>query len=193
MREYTFLFKENNTDDRDCVKYVKLDSIKKKHLCIDSRFNVHGACFSMSLKGDVAYEDITTILTKEEYEILCNPVGADLSGIIAKLESEENEELFEKIKLEEREYLMDEYGFDDGDIDMIFDNYSLDYRDRGVVGCVFKDIYDCGYEEAWSLGYVKQDDYIMQNYFNFEEFGEDLANDEYHVLLDDGRVVCLNY
>lgn len=193
MREYTFLFKENDTDDRDCVKYVDLDNIKKKRLCIDHHFNVHGACFSMSLKGDVDYEEITTILTKDEYETLCNPDGSDLSGIIAKLESEENEELFEKIKLEEREYLMDEYGFDDDDIDMIFDNYSLDYQDRGVVGCVFKDTYDCGYEEAWSLGYVKDDDLIVSRYFDFEAFGEDLADDEYHVLLNDGRVVSLNY
>lgn len=193
MREYTFLFKENDTDDRDCVKYVELDSIKENHLCIDDRFNVHGACFSMSLKGDVDYEDITTILTREEYETLCNPVGADLSGIIAKLESEENEELFERIKLEEREYLMDEYGLDEDDIDKIFDNYSLDYRDRGVVGCVFKDVYDLGYEEAWSLGYVNNRDSIASRYFDFEEFGEDLADDEYHVLLDDGRVVSLNY
>lgn len=193
MREYTFLFKENETDDRDCVKYVELDSIKKKHLCVDNHFNVHGACFSMSLRGDVAYEDITTILTREEYEALCNPIGADLSSIIAKLESEENEALFEKIKLEEREWLMDEYGLDDDDIDKIFDNYSLDYRDRGVVGCVFKDTYDLGYEEAWSLGYVNNNDTIASRYFNFEEFGEDLAEDEYHVLLDDGRVVSLNY
>lgn len=193
MREYTFLFKENDTDDRDCVKYVELDSIKKKHLCIDSRFNVHGACFSMSLKSDVDYEDITTILTKEEYETLCNPVGADLSAIISKLESEENEELFEKIKFEEREWLMDEYGFDEDDIDKIFDNYGLDYRDRGVVGCVYKDTYDLGYEEAWSLGYVNNRDSIASRYFDFEAFGEDLADDECHVLLDDGRVVSLNY
>ena len=193
MREYTFLFKENGTDDRDCVKYVELDSIKKKHLCIDNHFNVYGACFSMSLKGDVAYEDITTILTKEEYETLCNPIGVDLSSIIVKLESEENEELFEKIKLEEREYLMDEYGFDEDDIDKIFGNYGLDYRDRGVVGCVFKDTYDAGYEEAWSLGYVDVKDSIASRYFDFEAFGEDIADDEYHVLLDDGRVVSLNY
>ena len=195
MRNYTFLFKENGTDDRDCVRYVNLEDLKKNDVRIDGRFNVHGACYSMSLKEeDTDYENITTILTEEEYKMLCNPQGKDFTSIVAKLESEENKELFERVIEEEKEYLMDEYNLDEDDIDTIFDNYGLDYRDRAVVCAVYDDTYDLGYETAWSLGYVNNDDSIMSRYFDFEKFGEDLVNDdEYYCQLADGRCVYLCY
>ena len=194
MSKYTFLFKENGTNDRDCVKYVELKDLKENHICCDGKFNVHGACFSMSLKDDnMSYEDITTILTEEEFKTLCNPKGEDLTSIIEKLESEENEELFEQIIEEEKEYLMDEYGFDEKDIEQIFDEYYLDYRDRGIVGCVFNDIYDLGYEEAYQLGYIDNRDSIVERYFDFEKFGEDLVEEEQYMQLNDGRCIYLNY
>ena len=195
MSEYTFLFKENGTDDRDCVRYVDLEDLKRNHVCIDGRFNVHGACYSMSLREeDADYENITTIITKEEYKMLCNPKGKDFTSIIEKLESEANTELFERVIEEEKEYLMDEHNLDEADIDTIFGNYGLDYRDRAVVGYVFDDVYDLGYEEAWSLGYVdSNNDSIASRYFDYEAFGEDLANDEYYCKLTDGRVVSLMY
>ena len=194
MRNYIFVFKENGTDDRDCVRYIDLEDLKKNDVCIDGKFNVHGACYSMSLKEeDAAYEDITTILTEEEYKMLCNPEGKDFTSIIEKLESEENEKLFEQIIEEEKEYLMDEYGFDEEDVEYIFDSYCLDYRDRGIVGCVFDDTYDLGYETAWNIGYVNNNDSIMNRYFDFEKFGEDLLEEEGYVQLNDGRCVNLNY
>ena len=106
MREYTFLYKEN-TDDRDCCAYIRLDDLKKRRLCIDGKFNIHGACYSSSLGGsyhNANYEDIKTILTKEEYDLLCSPDGTDLAGIIEKLESKENQALFEEVIEEEKEY-----------------------------------------------------------------------------------------
>ena len=195
MREYTFLYKENS-DDRDCVAYIDLDDLKKRHLCIDGKFNIHGACYSSSLGGryhNASYEDIKTILTKAEYDLLCNPDGTDLTSIIKKLESEENQKLFEEVIEEEKEYLMDEYSLDEEDIEIIFDNYGLDYRDRAVVGYVYKDAYDLGYEEAWSLGYVDNKNSIASRYFDFEAFGEDLKNDENYCELADGRIVSLMY
>lgn len=195
MRNYTFLFKENETDYRDCVRYVDLEDLKKNHTCIDGKFNVHGACYSMSLKEeDADYGNITTILTEEEYKMLCNPDGKDFASIIEKLESEENEELFKRIIEEEKEYLMDEYNLNEDDIEHIFDNYGLDYRDRAIVGYVYKDTYDLGYEMAWSCGYVGNNDSIMNRYFDFEKFGEDLVNDDYdYCQLADGRCVYLMY
>lgn len=194
MREYTFLFKENGTDDRDCVRYIDLENLKKNHVCIDGKFNVHGACYSKSLKEeDADYENITTILTEEEYKMLCNPKGKDFTGVIAKLESVENQKLFEQVIEEEKEYLMGEHYLDEDDIDTIFDNYGLDYRDRAVVGYVFKDAYDLGYEEAWSLGYINNNDSIASRYFDFEAFGEDLKDEEYYCELADGRIVSLMY
>ena len=195
MREYVFLFKENGTDDRDCVRYIDLEDLRKNSICYDGKFNVHGACYWKSLKEeDADYEDITTILTETEYKMLCNPEGQDLTEIIRKLESGENEELFNEIVKEEKEYLMDEYNLDEDDIDMIFNNYGLDYRDRAVVGYVFEDCYDLGYEEAWSLGYIdSNNDSIVSRYFDYEAFGEDLANEEYYCKLTDGRIVSLMY
>lgn len=194
MREYTFLFKENGIDDRDCVRYVNLEYLKSNHLCIDGKINVHGACYSTSLKeGDADYENITTILTEEEYKMLCNPEGQDFTKIIKKLESEENENLFNEIIEKEKEYLMDKYGFDEEDIEQIFNEYYLDYRDRGIVGCVFNDVCDLGYEEAFSLGYIENDNSIIERYFDFEKFGEDLLEDEDYLELADGRCVYLNY
>lgn len=149
MRKYTFLFKENGTYDRDCVRYVKLENLKNNNICCDGKFNVEGSCYSMSLKEEVEYENITTILTKEEYKTLCNPSGKDLTKIIKKLESEENQNLFNEVVEEEKEYLMDEYGLDEEDIEYIFNEYYLDYKDRSIVGCVYDDIYDLGYEEAY--------------------------------------------
>ena len=194
MRRYTFLFKENETNDRDCVRYVDLEDLKNNHLCIDGKFNVHGACYSMSLKEeDTDYENITTVLTEEEYKMLCNPEGKDFTNIIEKLESEENEELFEQVIEEEKEYLMDEYGFDEEDVEQIFDEYYLDYRDRGIVGSVFNDTYDLGYEEADALGYIDNRNSVMARYFDFEKFGEDLLEEEQYMQLSDGRCVYLNY
>lgn len=193
MSKYTFLFKENGTNDRDCVRYVELKALKENHLCIDGKFNVHGACYCMSLKeNDVDYEDITTILTEEEFKALCNPDGKDLTDIIKKLESEANAELFERVIEEEKEYLMDEYGFNEEDVEQIFNEYYLDYRDRGIVGCVFDDTYDLGYEEAYSCGYVERNS-ISERYFDFEKFGEDLLEEEQYLQLDDGRCVYLMY
>lgn len=194
MSKYTFLYKEN-VDDRDCVAYINLDDLKNIHLCCDGKFNIHGACYCMSLCGrnhDVNYEDIKTILTKEEFDLLCNPDGTYLASIIEKLESEENKALFEEVIEEEKEYLMDEYGFDEEDIEQIFDEYGLDYRDRGIVGCVFEDTEDLGYEEAWNLGYIQRDS-PMERYFDFEKFGEDLLENETYMQLSDGRCVALNY
>lgn len=194
MSKYTFLYKEN-FDDRDCVAYIDLTDLKNRHLCIDGKFNIHGACYCMSLCGrnhDVNYEDIKTILTEEEFNLLCNPDGTDLTSVIEKLESEENQALFEEVIEEEKEYLMNEYGFDEEDIEQIFDEYGLDYRDRGIVGCVFDDVEDLGYEEAWSLGYIERDS-PMERYFDFEKFGEDLLENECYMQLSDGRCVTLNY
>jgi hypothetical protein len=195
MSKYTFLYKEN-VDDRDCVAYIDLTDLKNRHLCCDGKINIHGACYCMSLCGrnhDVNYEDIKTILTKEEFDLLCNPDGTYLAEIIKKLESEENQALFAEVIEEEKEYLMDTYGFDEDDIEQIFDEYYLSYRDRAVVGYVYEDTYDLGYETAWSCGYVSNKDSIVERYFDFEKFGEDLLQEESYMQLSDGRCVSLCY
>lgn len=208
-----FLYKDNS-EDRDCCAYIDVEPMRWECDHYFGGVTLHGACYG---GGNFAnYEDIKTVLTEEEYGQLLQ-FDVDIKGlgygitkgderynkgvelckaiqpIYDKLLSEDGQEFFEQIQEEEREYLMEEYGLDDDDIDMIFDNYGLDYRDRSVVGYVYKDEYDLGYEEAWSLGYVSHNDYISEKYFDFESFGEDLANDEYHCQLSDGRIVSLCY
>lgn len=208
-----FLYK-NNSEDRDCCAYIESSPMRWECGHYFGSVVLHGACYCHH--DYAAYEDIKTVLTEDEYNQLVKfnldiealgfgikegderynkgiALCKAIQPVYDKLLSEENEKFFEQIQLEEREYLMDEYGLDDNDIDTIFDKYYLEYRDRGVVGYVYKDTYDLGYEEAWSLGYVKKGDYISERYFDFEAFGEDLVNDEGYCLLDDGRVASLNY
>ena len=191
MSKYVFLYKEQGTDDRDCVKYVDIEDLMKKHLRIDGRFNVHGACFSMSFKGEEDYNNITTLLTEEEfYDLANNPEQVNVKRIIDKLLSFENERLFDQIQEEEREYLKEEYSLDDNDIDTIFNNYGLDYRDRGIVSTVFEDIEEAAQEEAEQLGYVTKEN---ERYFDYDKFGEDLLEGEQYLELPNGSIVYLNY
>ena len=212
MGKRVFLYKDNS-EDRDCCAYIEPSRFECGHYF--SGLTLHGACYS---GHDMAsYEDIKTVLTETEYNKLVEfskairALGSgitkgderyqqgiklceDIQPIFDKLESEEAEEFFETIQEEEKEYLKEEYSLDDEDIQQIFDEYYLEYRDRAIVGYVFNDAYDCGYEEALNLGYVNNNDSIMERYFDFEKFGQDLANDDENYLeLSDGRIVSLCY
>ena len=82
----------------------------------------------------------------------------------------------------------------DEDVKKIFNEYAQVYRDRSIVGSVYEDYEELGYEEAWSMGYIKDNDPISMRYFDTENFGEDLVNDDGRYLeLNDGRIVSLNY
>jgi len=215
MSKATFLFKEENTDDRDCVNYIEIGRIGR--LECDHYFpsiNVVGACFSKSLNiKEFDYENIKTVLTKEEmiklneYAEAISELGYGIKAgderynkgveltesikpIIAKLLSEKNDEVFEQVIEEEKEYLKDEYSLDDEDIDKIFDEYTLEYRDRGIVAYVYNRIEEAAEEEAESLGYVTKEN---ERYFDYEKFGEDLLDNESYIELNDGRIVRLNY
>ena len=195
MKEYTFLYKDNS-EDRDCCAYIRIEDLKNQHVCCDGKFNIHGACYSKSLK-DVNFEDVKTILSEPEFNTLCNYNGEDLTEIINKLLSEENEALFEEVQEEEAEFLRDEYALYEEELEAIFDKYYLDYRDRAVVGYVFKDAYDLGYEEAYSLGiidnHMEKSGFNYGRYFDFEKFGEDLTEEESYCELPDGRIAYLCY
>lgn len=210
-----FLLKINE-NDRDCVKYLDTEEIgafECGHYFAGLR--ISGACFSGSLKEikEQNFENITTILTEEELkrlfefnekisELGCGIVQGDeryqkgleyraeIQDIIDKLNGEDNEKLFEKVQEEEKEELKDEYDLTDEDINYIFDNYGLEYRDRGIICGIWRDIDECAYDEADSMGYVNRNN---DRYFNYETFGEDLLNSEDYLELEDGRVVMLSY
>lgn len=202
MREKYFLLKENDTDDRDCVKYLEFDKGN------DTRIHICGACFCGLSKEDTQeilnnYENLTTALTKEELTQLfeINHTWIDdrttdnattLYNIKKKLESDLNKDLFMQVQEEETEWLYNEYSLDYNDIEEIFDNYGLEYRDRAVVDYVWTDTYqlaenyidECCNVENW-----------LEPYIDYEAFGRDMVDndEERYVELTDGRIVELSY
>lgn len=214
MNKYIFLYREKDSNDRDCCAYIEDNQPRWECDHYFGSVILHGACYC---KHDfAAYEDIETVLTKEEYETLIaynktiNDLGfgitkgderykrginayADVKYVFDKLHSDEAKEFFDKIVESEVEWMKDEYNLSDEDVEQIFDEYYLDYRDRGIIACVWDDTSEAGYEEAWSMGYIDNKDAIINKYFDYEKFGEDLIEDENYLQLEDGRVVRLNY
>lgn len=214
MSKKIFIYKENGTSDRDCVKYI--ETIEKKLECghYFPKINLHGACFSMSLDlKEIDFSNITTILTKEEFKKLetynkeMNDLGYGINKgddrhkkglklidsvqhIFDKLQSEENQELFYKVQQEEVKWLREEYNLNDEGIESIFDEYYLNYRDRGIISYVFDNSEEMAKEEAEALGYIQDGN---DRYFNYETFADDLLESERYFELEDGRVVVLNY
>ena len=209
-----FLAKENNTDDRDCVKYIEFNGFECNHYF--GGLHIHGACFcgyEKELREDIKnnYENYTTILSKKDFEHLfdiddrLSALGYGIeknsekynegmalineykTTIEPKLLSEANEELFEKVIEEEKEFIAEEYDLSRADVDEIFDCYNLEYQDRAIVGYVYDDIDELVENEKWNLGY---DDCP---YFDDETFAEDLLNDDYYLELSDGRIASYMY
>ena len=117
-----------------------------------------------------------------------------IKHIYDKLKSDEAIAFFEKIQKSEMKYLKTEYDLSDRDIEEILNEYTEDFRDRSIVSYVYDDSEEAGREEAWQLGYVKDDDPISSKYFDYKKFGEDLVNyDNYFMELWNGRVVNLSY
>lgn len=185
-----FFFKENDTNDRDCVRYINEAAIQRGYI------SVCGACFSGKF-GNPSYEDITTILTEQEFNTLWNARDYDaatMDSIMNKLRSDANKRLFERVQQEEVECIVDEHDIDADEVWEIFNDYGSDYCDRGMICDVYKNTYDLGYETAYEWGYINKDNEMnMERYFDFEKFGEDLCCDGDYYELNDGRVVYLNY
>lgn len=199
----TFLYRTKAADDRDCCAYIDIADLKRSQTCIDGKFNICGACYSMSLgrrysdhhNADLAYSEIDTILTEEQYNRLLNPkTDDDYTDIIKTLTSIEAADFYAEIIASEQEYMMEEYSLDIDDIEEIYYNYSLDYQDRAIIGYVYQDSSDLGYDEMENyFTECKMPDSLM-NYFDYEKFGEDLVNEsEFYLELSSGRVVYLNY
>lgn len=194
----TFLYRTKAADDRDCCAYIDIADLERSHTGIDEKFNICGACYSMSLGGryaNLAYSEIDTILTEEQYNRLLNPkAGDDYTDIIKTLTSIEAADFYAEIIASEQEYMMEEYSIDIDDIEEIYDNYSLGYQDRAIIGYVYEDSSDLGYAEMENyFAECKMPDRLM-DYFDYKKFGEDLVYEsEVYLELSSGRVVYLNY
>lgn len=205
--EKIFLAKVKNSDDRDCVKYMDFDGFECGHYfgCL----HIEGACFGGFEKEfrdlvENNFDKLETVLTKDEFMKLfeLNDKIKDLgygidkdseryrqgvqilkeyqNTIEKKLLGEENKQLFEKVKNDEKEYIKKKYYLCDDEVNEIFDNYNLDYRDRAIVGTVFSNKDEMIEEAKWSFGYD-------------EAFGNDLLNSESYLELDSGKIVEYAY
>ena len=212
--EKLFLGKELNSDDRDVVKYLEFNGFECGHYF--GGLHIVGACFSgfekeFREKVENDFENIETILTKEEMKHLfelndeLKALGYGIekdsdkynkgleiikeyeNTIEKKLQSNENKELFEKVIVDEKEYVKNEYDLTDEEVEEIFDNYGLVYQDRAIIGTIFSDKYDMIEEEKFSFGYDKQP------YFDDESFGNDLLESENYHELDSGKIVSYSY
>lgn len=191
MSKYVFFYKDNE-EDRDSVKYLDIEDLNNKHVACDGKFNLNGACFSMSFNGDEDFDEITTVLTKEEFQTLANYSDnqKDITSIINKLNSKENQDLFAKIIEEEKEYLQNEYNLSDEDLNYIYDNYSLSYQDRGILSTVFDTIEEAGEEYYDNTESTSND--RLKAYIDFEKYGNDLLDSEFYLELPSGRIAYLN-
>ena len=117
-----------------------------------------------------------------------------IKPIINKLKSDEAQEFFDRISSEEMEILKEEYELNDIDIKCILDEYPLDYKDRSIVCAAYNDMEDLGREEAWQCGYInRNDELLMDKYFDYEKFGEDVVNeDEYFIEITHNRAVRIS-
>ena len=186
-----FVYRELNRH-RDCCCYFPDD------VQIGSN-TIIGPCFSYTFgsaslgrnhDGFLDYDEIETYLTRDEYEeVLQNGVS---EKTIEALTSPAALNFAEEIREDERYAIMDEFRFDETDLNLIFDSYTDDYWDRGIIGSIFDSWTELAENEAWELGYV--DGGLEDRYFDYDAFADDLKdNDESLVELDDGRVVRLNY
>lgn len=206
-----FLYRLKNSDDRDACAYI--DEIPTSFECghYFSGVGIQGACYC---GGEFAsYEDIETILTKQEYDMLLKfhkdikqlgygiskgderynkgiELIKDIQVIYDKLESTEAEKFEKNIMNNEKEIMMDIWNLSEDDIKEILNDYSLDYKDRSIIGCVYDDVEELAENEVEQCCDIPD---FLTNYIDYSKFGEDLLEDrEIYKELDDGRVVYYN-
>lgn len=168
-----------------------------------------------------SYENLDTVLTEEEYnkfrqlidvrqlineldkirdgldkdeekKRLADKKAEELNKFIDDyLLSEKAEEFKEKIKQGEIEFMKEEYGFDDEDIEDIYDYYGGEYFDRAIINQVFESRYDVAKEIINNNYNINE---WIKNYIDYYKIGDDMVSgDGDYVELSDGRIVELCY
>lgn len=183
MSESIFVYRDNLDDGRDCVAYVESDAGPGSKA-------IHGPCYwssvdSTSFGAVPLYENLDTILTEEQFDRFRDE-GMD-DDIMSALTSPEGLDLCERVMGDEAEHIRLEYGLSDEDLCELLDNYAGDYRDRGIVGCVWDGWDDAARDEAFQLGYDERP------YFDYDAFASDLQESDGYLELPSGRVAEYNY
>lgn len=189
--EKIFVGRIRDITDRDACFYIEDD-----HRDICDHLIFQGACYSgyyEEIKKHIENNNVDSFLTREELlDFLDNTKDnkGKFDYYIEKLTSKEGLEFKDKIMKEEHEMMKEDYNLTDDDLKYILDNYTLDYEDRAIIGAVYDDTYEAGYEFVESCYNVP--DYL-DGYVDYKKFGEDLCENGDYLELDDGRVVYLNY
>lgn len=209
-----FLYRLKNTDDRDRCVYIDDENYESRFHCNHyfGSIILCGPCFSKHFFPE--YEKIETILTKGEYAKLISiskqfdklgcfikkdsptykkglEICDELQVIFEKLKSEKARNFYKKIMASEKKFMKNEYSFSDDDINEIFENYLLPYRDRGIISYVYNNFTEVANRIISDCYDIPSN---LENYFDYKRFGIDLVNeDEHYHELPDGRVVEYNY
>ena len=213
MSKKIFIFRDKyNIEDRDACKYIEYETPTQRFHCNHyfGRISLGGPNFC---GGNLPpYDEVDTFLTEEEYNKListdkelselgygitkgdeCYNKGIalceSLEPIFEKLQSEEAVAFKNEIMESEQETLRDEYNLSFEDVETILDYSCYGYEDKGIVSRVYEDYEDLG------MSYAEEVDNIpdhVQPYFDYERYGEDLAEAERFVELSDGRIVELS-
>ena len=189
MKAFAFYDKENNL-----IYHVEIGQLQR--FCNDEvtlDWLTHGfGCGTHSSWTSIynEFDNVETILTKEQFDMLANRIPITKEGIKAIIEilnSEENEQLLNKIVDQEILAIKEKYSLEDEDIKELKMDYDIYYLDRNCVAQVFKD-----YEE---LGrYIIEETYNIPRelhpYFDYEDYGYDVVNEEsQYINLVDGRII----
>ena len=212
--EKLFLFRDKeNIQDRDACKYVEYETPTQRFHC-----NHYFGCVNLtgpnfSIGNFPTYDEVDTFLSEDEYNKLIDfnkdihelgygitegderyQKGIELckgiEPIFDKLRSDEAMAFKDKIMESEHEMMKEEYNLSDDDVDTILYNYYLGYEDKGIVSYVYENHTELG--ERWADEIYNIDEKVSC-YFDYEQYGEDIAENEEYVELSDGRIVDLVY
>ena len=182
-----FLLKINRENQAPIVVYVDPATLRKGHFYLSfcpSPYNVYGMLYG----GEVKYSDLTTLLTEEEFKAICcddninyhavicnaESKGINIPAILNKVESEENEKLFEQVIQEEKDYLINKEGMREDDVNYLFDCLG-DRKDSSALYGLFKNEKELG-------EYYVDDNYdvdsFLENYIDYEAIGRNLLEDD---------------
>lgn len=188
----TFLFKNNNANTHT---YIDTRLLRANYKCSGNRFIAMQSGSTLCLHN-VDYNEIETILTEEEINILCNHKGEDITEIIAKLESSENAVLLQKVQEEEKEFIRKTYDITKGDLNKILSRQQYELIDRNMVDSIHENVKEFGYYVAEGLNLIDVNDkvknFYYSDYFNFARLGRDTLNTSpFCHELKDGRILVL--
>lgn len=190
MKAFAFYNKEQNL-----IYHVDLSQLQRffdDELTLDwltSGFGC-GTHSSWVSVGYFQFEDVETILSKEQFDMLANriPITKDgIKAIVEILNSDENDKLLNKIVEQELLELKEIYSLEDEDIKELKMDYDIYYLDRNCIAQVCEN-----YEE---LGrYIIEEMYNIPKellpYFNFKDYGYDVVDEgSQYINLIDGRII----